>query len=118
MLSLFVDNATSWYLVFGLIAFGFATGWWLYRKPKYLMGVAGGVVGIALVWILTKTVVTDRQQLQNTLPALADAVVDGKAYVFEKHLTPDFNFQGRDRRALAQSVTRAAKMHNVGYIHL
>jgi hypothetical protein len=108
-----VDNANTWYVLFGMIAIGFGAAWWLHRRPKYLLGVAAAVGLIALVWLLTRLVVTDRQQLKLDVGAMADAVVEEKAGSLLKHWAKDFEFQGRKRDELAQAVVKGAKLYGV-----
>src|ERR1700683_3671021 len=110
-MSSLVDNATLWYVLFGMSGLAFGAAWWGHRRPKLLLGVAAAVALIALLWLLTRMIVTDRQQLHRNVLAMADAVVEGKSDVLLKYFANDFEFQGRKRKELADGVTRAAKLH-------
>jgi hypothetical protein len=114
-MSWLIDNANAWYVLFGIIALGFAMAWWVNRDKKYLIGVVAALGCLALVWLLTRLVVTDRLQLQINVRAMADATLDGKADLIEKHLARDFHLQGRSvaRDALAQAAVQRAKQYGV-----
>ncbi len=112
-MSWFIDNAGFWYFVIGMIGLGFGTAYWMQRRPKLLLGVAVAVGLIALLWLLGRMVVTDRQQIHNNVLAMADAVVAGKGDVLLKYFAGDFDFQGRKRQEVANSVASAAKQHAV-----
>jgi hypothetical protein len=108
-----VDNANTWYVLLGIVAIGFGAAFWLHRRPKYLLGVAAAVGLIALVWLLTRLVVTDRKQLELNVNAMADAVVEGKADVLLKHWAKDFEFQNQKGEKLAEAVVLGAKRYKV-----
>ena len=69
-MSWLVDNANLWYVLFGMAALGTGAAWWLRRETKYLVGVTIAVGVILLLWLLTRLVVTDRQQLELNISQL------------------------------------------------
>jgi hypothetical protein len=82
---------------------------WRERRTRYL-AAAGIALGLILViWGLSRLIVTDRQQLEINIRAMAAAVVDGNKDVFLKHLAKDFAFEGMDRQALAAYVASRAR---------
>lgn len=117
-MSWFIDNAGSWYLLLGLVTVGFGAAFYVTRRVKWLGAAGAALAAMALVWLLTKLVITDRRQLELNVRAMADAVVEGKAEVLLKHFAKDFKFQGRSRENVAQGVTSAARQHGVNDIHL
>jgi hypothetical protein len=112
-MSWLVDNANTWYVLFGMVGIGFGVAWWLQRRSKLLLGVAAAVGLIALTWLLTRLVVTDRKRLELNVRAMADAVVEGKTDVLLKYFANDFEFQGCKRQDLANGVMRGAKQYKV-----
>ena len=108
-----IDNANIWYVLLGIALLGFGTAWWLHRRPKYLLAAAAALGLIALLWLLTRLVVTDRKQLELNVRAMADAVVEGKADVLLKFLANDFTYEGRKRELIAEGIAKAAKKYQV-----
>src|SRR5438105_1997064 len=115
-MSWLVDNANTWFVLLGILGLGLGMAWWIQRQPRLLLGVAAAVALIALVWLLTRLVVTDRQQLQANIREMANAVVEGKADVLLKHLANDFQFQGRQRQDLVDGIARGAKLYRVSNV--
>jgi hypothetical protein len=113
-----VDHAHLWYILFGIVALGFAAGWWVNRKPKYLLGVAAAVALIGLVLLLTLLVVTDKRQLELNVHAMADALVEGKKDVLLKFVTDDFTFKGQTRGAAIDALVREAKAFKVSELQI
>jgi hypothetical protein len=113
IMSWLIDSANTWYLLLGIVGLGFGTAWWMNRRAKYLLGVAAAAALIALLWLLTRLVVTERQQLELNVRAMAEAVVEGKADVLLNYFAGDFEFQGRKRKDLADGVVRGAKQFQV-----
>lgn len=112
-MSVLVDNANTWYVLFAIIAIGFAAMWWSQRRPRLLIGAAVGVGLIVALWLLTRFVVSDRQQIERKLNDLAAAAVEGKTGVFLDTLAGDFDYGGRKREDVAEAAVRAAKMYEV-----
>jgi hypothetical protein len=111
-----VDHATTWYVLLGLLASGFAAAWWVNRRPKLLLAIAAALILIGFVWLLTRLITTDRKQLELTIHAMADAVVAGKADELLKYLAKDFQFQGHNRDELVKRAARGAKEFRVSNI--
>jgi hypothetical protein len=63
MLWWLVDNANLVLLVLGLVAIALGVLLWLTRRGAYLIGLGGVVALMALVWVLSLLVVTDRKRL-------------------------------------------------------
>lgn len=118
MLAWFVDNANVVYVILGLIVLGLAVSWWLNRRVRTLVVIAGVVALGALFWLLTMWIPTDRKQIQANLWAMGRAVLDRKPEDLAKRLAKDFRFQNLSRDEIAKSVTGAAAQFNVDSINL
>jgi len=112
-MSWFIDNATIWFLLIGMIALGFGAAWWLGRKREHLIGLIVAIGLIALLWFLARVVVTDRKQLELNVRAMANAVIEGKRDVLQQNLANDFELQGIKRQDLVPAAMRNAKDYQV-----
>jgi hypothetical protein len=111
-----VDNAILFYLLLGLVGLALAAGWWMTRDRRYLIGLAV-VFGLALlVWLLTRLIITDRQQLRHIIEEMAEAVGDRKPEVIVKHLSRDFDYYGLTRATMAQHVANAIRDYDLRYV--
>src|SRR5438876_7975863 len=97
MLSWLVDNANVVYIILGLIVLCLGVSWWLNRRVRTLLIAAGFIALIALFWLLTLLVATDRKQIQADLWAMGRAVLDQKPDDLIKHWAKDFRLQGMNR---------------------
>jgi len=113
-----VDNANVWYLLFGIVALGFAAAWWIERRHKYLLGVAVAAGFILGLWLLSKVVITDRGRLQMNLREMAAAVESGRPEALLQHFAQDFRYDNADRAEVARLVTDNAQRYKVGQVHL
>ncbi|MCI0639434.1 MAG: hypothetical protein L0Y72_01990 [Gemmataceae bacterium] len=118
MLWWLVDNANFLFLFLGIVALCFGVAFWLNKRVKYLGGVGAAVVAIALLWLLTRIVVTDRKQLELNLNAMAEAVVAGKRSELLEHFAKDFEFRGYDRASAARFAVDIAARHKVGQVRI
>jgi hypothetical protein len=107
------DNANIIYILLGIIALGFITAWWLNKRVKYLAYAGGVVLLVGLFWFLTRLVVTDQQQIQHNVEAMAAAVVARDADALFKHIAADFTYRGNNRKQMYDAVGRAIKLHRV-----
>jgi len=112
-MSWFVDNANIVYILLGLAALGFAAAGWITRRVKFFAIALVPVLLIALFWLLTQFVATDRQQIQTHVVDMANAVVAGDAPGLFKHVARDFNYKGMTREQLAKLLTATAAMHKI-----
>jgi hypothetical protein len=113
-----VDNFQILSILLGISALAFGAAWWLHRRRQFAIGAAAAVVILVLLWLLTRFIVTDRQQLALNVYAMADAVVAGKSHALVQLLTGDFEFQGHKAPELAAAVVKAAKQYQVNDIHI
>jgi hypothetical protein len=118
MLAWLVDNANVVYVLLGLVILGLGVSWWLNRRVRTLFLIVGVIVLIALFWLFTWLVPTDRKQIQANLWDMGRAVLDQKPNDLIQHWAKDFTYDGRNRAELAQAVTDAAGKFNVESINL
>lgn len=118
MLAWLVDNANAVYVLLGLIGLGLGVSWWLNRRVRTLIYIAGVAGLAALFWLLTWLVPTDRKQIQANLWAMGRAVLDQKPDDLVKHWAKDFRFQELNREELARAVAATAGKFNVESINL
>jgi len=118
MLSWLIDNAHVVYFLLGVVLLGLGVSWWLNRRVRTLAYMAGVGVLIALVWLLTVLVPTDRKQIQANLWAMARAILDDRPQDLVKHWSRDFEFQGLSRDLLAEAVAKTAGNNAVESINL
>ena len=118
MLAWLVDNANLVYVALGMIVLALGVSWWLDRRVRTLIIAAGVAALIALFWLLTLIVPTDRKQIEANLWAMTRAVIDKKPDDLVKHWTGDFSVKDLSRRELAKAVTQASERFKVGEISL
>ena len=109
----FLDNAIYWYILLGIVGLIIGAVWWGNRQPKILIGVAVVVGAMALIWLLTRLIVTDYRQIDSILHEMADAAVDGKPTVFLNHLAKDFDYEGKKGPIVAEKTADAAKRYKI-----
>ncbi len=117
-MSWLVDNANLIYLLLGIVLLGLGVSWWLHRRVRTLFYAAAVVGLIALFWLLTLLIPTDRKQIQDNLWAMSKAVLDNDPDTLAQHWAKDFTFKGLGRKELAQAVTRAAQQFQVESVNL
>jgi hypothetical protein len=113
MLSWLVDRASVVYLLLGTAILVVAALWWMNRRRAFLI-VLGGLGGLlALELLVTRLVVTDRQQIERSLWAMANGVVQRKPDEVFAHLARDFKFDGKRR---AEFTARTAPTISQGRV--
>ncbi|MBM4067471.1 MAG: hypothetical protein FJ271_00795 [Planctomycetes bacterium] len=117
MLWWLVDNATVVYLVLGLTALVLAAVFWSNRRVKFLAaaGVLLGLVG--LFFLLTRLIVTDREQLYLHVQAMARGVEEGDPEKVFRHFSKQFrhdNSDGATARARIAAAIRARRVSAIG----
>ena len=117
-MSWLVDNATTWFLLLGIAFLGFAAAWWSNRRRNLLIGAGVALGLLALLWILTQLVVTDRRKIEIAIRAMAEAVVNGRADILDKHLASDFIYHGSRRQDAIDGILRAAKVYQVREVRI
>jgi hypothetical protein len=112
-MSWFIDNANLIYILLGLVALGFIGAWWVNKRVKFLAYAGVVALLIGLVWLLTRTVPSDRMQIQSTVQTMADAVVQGDQATLFKHTARDFRYKQLDREQLRAMLKMIAAQHQI-----
>jgi len=118
MLAWLVDHAHVVYFLLGVVVAGLLVSFWLRRRVRTLFFALCGAGVIALFWLLTLVVPTDRKQIEANLWAMAQAVMRKKPDDLRRHLAQDFEFQGMKRDELAQAAAAAAERYTVESVNL
>jgi hypothetical protein len=117
-MSWLTDNATTLYILLGLIAVALFMIWRSNRQNKYLGYAAGALLLIGLIWVLSRFHITDSKQLEMNIHAMANAVVDGKMDDLFKHVSNDFVWKGQTRDMLYKAIRRAVEEHQVKNVRI
>src|SRR5437867_3452454 len=108
-----VEDPTIVYLLLGTVALALLSGFWSQRNRGYLYALGVVLLLIAGVWLLDFMVVTDREELLQTLRSLARRVealdVDG---AFE-HMADDFRFRGVSKEEFRKAVKQDVRNYEV-----
>jgi hypothetical protein len=118
MLSWLVDHAVLLYVLFGCVAVAFAAGWWLTRKRPHLIGLAIALALIALVWLLSLLILTDRQQIERNIREMAQGVTDKKPESVAKHLSSNFSYGRVTRATAAKEIGDVIQRQQLGAIEV
>ncbi len=113
MPSWLADDPSPVYLVLGLIALGFFAAYWIRRKRKLLLGVAGAAVLAGAVGLVDYLVVTEHEQIVQHLVLMAEAASRRDLDRVFGHISKDFQHGSLDKAAFRQAAERAIRRHNV-----
>ena len=116
MLAWIADQANVFYFVFGVAVLLLLALGWRTRRAKYWSYAAGAASLLLLVFILTKFVVTDRQQIALNLEAMRRATIDANPDALFAHISKDFRFGTRTRDELYNRVAAAIKTNKIKQI--
>jgi hypothetical protein len=110
------EDPTPVILVLGVIALGLLVGYWMTRKRAFLFGL-GVAAGLAvLAWLIAFLIVTDNEQIQMNLQAMARGVSARDTEAIFKHVAQDFRIAGTDKaglKALADRVLHDGELTEV-----
>jgi hypothetical protein len=118
MVSWLVDHAGLVYLSLASTALVLGSSWWMTRRKRYLIGLGVVAALCVLVFVVTRLVVTDRQQIERNLRAMALGVVDAAPGKFFPHLSKQFHLGTLDRAAFLPRAEKAIVQHQVKDVHL
>lgn len=118
MLAWLVDNAHLVYFVLGVVVLALLVSFWLKRRVRTLFFAFGVAALMALFWLLTLIVMTDRKQITANLWAMARGVIDKKPDDVLRHLARDFEFKGLKRDDLAEAAAATAGNFGVESVNL
>jgi len=111
-----LDNINVVYILLGIAALGLAVAGWVTRRVKFFALAGIPIVLIALVWLLTQFVVSDRQQIERNVQAIAQAAVAKDGHAIVKHLSHDFSYNGLKRDQIAELVNRTIDQWQISAI--
>jgi hypothetical protein len=117
-MSWLIDNANVAYIMLGLVAVGLLTAGWLTRRVKFFLYAGIPLLLIGLVWLLTRTVATDRGQIQHSVETMAEAVVRGDTNELFKHVSRDFRHNKMPREQLAALVKGIVAQHKINHVKI
>jgi hypothetical protein len=118
MLSDLVDHAGLWFLLLGIAGLVLASLWWMTRRREYVWAFAGVAALIALLWLLTRFVVTDRMQIVRTVQVMAQAVQQRNLDEFFKHVASSFRHETMNAPELRRYMESQLKRHQVRTFHV
>jgi hypothetical protein len=113
MLAWVVDHAHLIYFLLGVAVVGLLVSWWLNRRVRTLFYILVVASLIALFWLLTLIVPTDRRQIEASLRAMAQAVLDRKPDDLAKHWSKDFRYLEMSREEVANVAAQVSRKHGV-----
>jgi hypothetical protein len=117
-MSWIIDNASTLHILFGLVAVAMVAVWRYNARVKYLGYAAGAVGAMALLWLLSINVKTDRQQLEDAVNAMAQGVENKQLDKVFKHISNDFRYKGITREMLYDVAQRHIKDHEIKNIRI
>jgi hypothetical protein len=110
------ENYVTVLVILGLLALGLVFGYWTSRKRAFLIGLGVVAVLALLAWLISVFIVTDNQQIQASLKAMARGVSARDTEAIFKHVAKDFHIGGLDKeglRKLADSVLHDGQLTEV-----
>jgi hypothetical protein len=110
MLAWLADNAGVLLLFLGLIALGLATGWWMTRRAKLLLGLIPLALLALGVWLIARFTETDQKRLQRIVEEMAQGVREGNAQPIFGHISSSFTFRNMQVGPFREYVER--QLHN------
>jgi hypothetical protein len=113
-----VDQANLFYFILGVVALLSLAAGWSTRRAKFWTYAASAVGLMVLVWLLTKVVISDRQQIVLNLGALSEAVIQKKADAFVRLTSKNFRYGPASRDEFFKLVSNRAAAHEVNHVHM
>jgi hypothetical protein len=113
MVSWLVDHSALGYLFLGILVLVMACLWWINRKRHYLLGLMGAIGLVAVLWLLTLFVVTDRAQIVHGVQAMAQAIEQRNLDHFFKHVSSSFDHQGMNAQQFRGYVESQLQRYKV-----
>ena len=73
---------------------------------------------MALLWLLSMNIKTDRQQLEDAVNAMAQGVENKQLKMVFKHISDNFNYKGNTREMIYNVAQQHIKEHEVKNIRI
>ncbi len=112
------ENATLLYMLFGMAALVLLVLWWRTRQRRVILGAAGAIALLALVWLLGYVIPlvfgeSDKQQIERKIREMAEGV---KARDLERvftHISDEIHFQTtHGKKDFRRNADNAIRSHN------
>ena len=117
-MSWIIDNAGFVYLLLGLVATGYLVAFWLTKRVKFLAIAISVVALIALFWLITRLVPTDRKRIEAGIFGMADAFVAQRTDDLFKHVSKDFTFAGENRLQFEKKARSTIQHYKVNDLRI
>ena len=117
-MSWIIDNASTLHIIFALIGVGFLAVWRYNARVKYLGYALGAVGAMALLWLLSMNIKTDRQILEDAVNEMARGVEHKQLDKLFKHISGDFRYKGNTREMLYDVAQNHIKDHEIKNIRI
>ncbi len=117
-MSWLVDNTNTICILLGLIAAALVATWRFNQRVKFLGYAVGVLVLLVLFWLATRIIETDSKQLEKSVGAMAQAVMDGKVDDLFKHISKDFVYKEMTRDMLYAAARKSIESHRVKNIRI
>jgi hypothetical protein len=118
MFAWLVDHAGLAYLLLGSAALMLGSAWWLNRRRPYLIGLAVVAALLLFLFLLTRFLVTDRQQIERGLQEMAQGVLDEKPKQVFRHLSKQFSFSRVDRTTFEPRAEKTIRQRQIQDLYL
>jgi hypothetical protein len=105
-----VDASGTIYVLLGIAAAALVAGWWVSNQLKYLFIALGVLALLLLLWLLVRFAPSDQRKLEDSVHAMADAVVKKNEAELFKHVSKDFRYKDLTRESLLEKA-KAAMAH-------
>jgi hypothetical protein len=104
------EDPTPVIVVLGVIALGLAIAYWTRRKRIFLIAFGVVIALGCLAEMISILIVTDNEQIQMNLKAMAQGVSARDTEAIFKHVASDFHIAGTDKAGLKALADRV--LHN------
>lgn len=99
-----VEDPSYVYFLLGVAALVCAVQWWLSRSHRVAIGFGVALALMVLVALLDHFIVTDNEQIVNTIRAMAEAAPRQDVDAVFAHVSEDFNAAGMDKNQFRKLV--------------
>src|SRR6516164_1309597 len=109
----FLDNINAIYVLLGIVALAFLVAGWATRRVKFFLLAGIPIALIVLFWLLTQLLVSDSQQIERNVQAMAAAVVKRDSAALMQHVSEEFRYEGVNKAQLDAVMKKTLELHDV-----
>lgn len=113
-----VDHPQAVYLALGAGAIIYLAIFWAHKRVRDLGNAGIFIALLALFWLLSQFIMTDRKLIHQTLRQMADAVIAGDGDALFTHVARDFRYHDLNRDTTYQAVRKNIKHFSIQAVHL